>query len=221
VIVRISPSLLSADLGRLADQVSAASTGGADALHFDVMDGDFVPNITFGPVVLRAVRAATKLPIEAHLMVRSPERYLDVFAEAGADILTVHYEATSHVQRALGIARGLGARAGLALNPSSPVSLVEDLLPDVDLLLIMTVNPGFGGQRFIESMLPKVRRARALLDRAGSSAELEVDGGVTPTNAPLLCAAGATTLVAGSSLFGDRDVGQAIARLRTAAGGAA
>lgn len=215
--VRISPSLLSADVGRLAEQVAEITAGGADAVHLDVMDGTFVPNITFGPLVLRAVRAATTLPIEVHLMVQAPERFLAQFAEAGADILTLHYESTPHAHRALTLVRELGLRAGLALNPSSPALLAQDLIPDLDLLLVMTVNPGFGGQRFIETMLPKVRAARALLDAAGSAAALEVDGGVSPANAGALSRAGATVLVAGSSVFNNGPIAPAIARLRSAA----
>jgi ribulose-phosphate 3-epimerase len=198
----------------------AAVAAGVDALHLDVMDGTFVPNITFGPDTLRAVRAATDLPIEVHLMVQAPERFLAQFAAAGASILTVHYEATPHAHRALGAARELGLRAGLALNPGTPALLAQDLLADLDLLLIMTVNPGFGGQRFIETMLPKVRAARQLLDGRGrgDAVELEVDGGVGPANARALVEAGATTLVAGSSVFGTGDVGRAVQALRAAAG---
>jgi ribulose-phosphate 3-epimerase len=215
--VKIAPSLLSADAGRLADEVAAVTAAGADLIHLDVMDGTFVPNITFGVDVLRAVRQATSLPIEVHLMVQAPERFLAQFAQAGATTLTIHYEATPHVQRALATIRTLGLGAGLALNPSSPPLLVEDLLPDLDLLLVMTVNPGFGGQRFIETMLPKVARARRLLDAAGSQAELEVDGGIGPVQAGALVRAGATILVAGSSIFGADDLRRAITDLRAAA----
>ena len=218
-LLRISPSLLSADLGHLADQVSAAAAAGADALHLDVMDGAFVPNITFGHDTLRAVRAATDLPIEVHLMVQAPERFLERFAAAGASVLTVHYEATPHTHRALAAVRDLGLRAGLALNPGTPVACVQDLVDDMDLLLVMTVNPGFGGQRFISSMLPKLRAARALLDARGSEADLEVDGGIAPPNARAVVEAGATVLVAGTSIFGSDDISTALHALRAAAQG--
>jgi ribulose-phosphate 3-epimerase len=219
--VRISPSLLAADVGHLAEQVAAAEAAGVDALHLDVMDGVFAPNITFGIPVLRAVRAATRLPIEVHLMVQQPERFLEAFAEHGADILTVHYEATPHVHRALAAVRALGLQAGLALNPGSPLGLVEDLTGDFDLLLVMTVNPGYGGQPFIASMLPKVRRARERIAASGGRADLEVDGGVDPSNARALVEAGATVLVAGTSVFAGGDVAANVARLRDAAEGRA
>jgi ribulose-phosphate 3-epimerase len=201
--------------------VADAVAAGVDALHLDVMDGAFVPNITFGADTLRAVRAVTALPIEVHLMVQAPERFLEQFASAGASILTVHYEATPHAHRALSAVRDLGLRAGLALNPGTPALLAQDLVPALDLLLVMTVNPGFGGQRFIPTMLPKLRAARRLLDEVGSAAELEVDGGVDPVNAPAAVEAGATSLVAGSSIFGSGDVARAVWALRAAGAGSA
>jgi ribulose-phosphate 3-epimerase len=214
----LSPSLLSADLGHLADQVHACEAGGADWLHFDVIDGAFAPNITFGPVVLQAVRAATALPIEVHLMIECPERFLAAFADAGASMLTLHHESTPHIHRALTAVRELGLRAGLALNPGSPLALAQDLIPDLDLLLIMTVNPGYSGQRFIRSMLPKLRAARALLDEHRSPALLSVDGGVSVGTAAEVVAAGATYCVAGSGTFSG-DPRETIPALRAAAEG--
>ena len=200
--VKIAPSILACDFGRLAEEVVAAEEGGADWIHLDVMDGAFVPNITFGPLIARAARGATRLPLDVHLMISDPDRFLEAFAEAGADILTVHHEACPHLHRTLQRIRELGMRAGVAVNPATPVEMVADALPLVDLLLVMSVNPGFGGQKFIPGSTGKVRRARAVLDGARSSAELEVDGGVDPGNAALLAAAGATVLVAGSSVYG-------------------
>src|SRR3954451_9275644 len=198
---RIAPSILSADLGRLAEEVKEAELAGADWIHVDVMDGRFVPNITLGPLIVEAVRRATSLPIDVHLMIDAPERYLADFASAGGDILTIHAEACTHVQATLARARALGRRAGLALCPATPLGIVEEVHEDVDLLLVMTVNPGFGGQKLIPATVGKTRRARDLLDRLGSEAELEVDGGVNLETIGAVVQAGAEVLVAGSAVF--------------------
>jgi ribulose-phosphate 3-epimerase len=200
-VLRIAPSILSADFGYLADQVQQAEAAGADYVHVDVMDGRFVPNITMGPLVVEAVRRATSLPIDVHLMIDAPERYLAEFAAAGGDILTIHAEAGAHVQATLARARELGARAGLALCPATPLGIVEEVYADLDLLLVMTVNPGFGGQKLIPATVGKTRRARDLLDRLGADAELEVDGGVNLETVASVVQAGAEVLVAGSAVF--------------------
>jgi ribulose-phosphate 3-epimerase len=199
--VKIAPSILNADFGHLAEAVQRAEAGGADWIHVDVMDGLFVPNLTLGPMVIEAIRRATRLPLDVHLMIEDPRRYLDRFREAGADWLTIHVEADRHPHRTLAAIRELGARAGLALNPGTPLSAAEELLDGLDLLLVMSVNPGFGGQPFIRGALDKLRRARALLDSRQSSCELEVDGGVKLDNAAEVVHAGASVLVAGSFVY--------------------
>jgi ribulose-phosphate 3-epimerase len=200
--VRIAPSILSADFGRLAEEVRAAEAAGADYIHVDVMDGRFVPNITIGPLVVQAVRAATKLPLDVHLMIVEPERYLDAFAEAGADSMSVHLEASPHLHRTIQHIRGLGKRASVAVNPHSALDDLQLVLPDLDMVLLMTVNPGFGGQHFIDAVLPKLRELRADIERRNLHVEIEVDGGITAETAPLVVGAGANVLVAGSSVFG-------------------
>jgi ribulose-phosphate 3-epimerase len=200
-VLRIAPSILSADFGYLADQVQQAEAAGADYIHVDVMDGRFVPNLTLGPLIVEAVRRATRLPIDVHLMIDAPERYLAEFAAAGGDILTIHAEACTHVQATLARARALGARAGLALCPATPLAIVEEVYQDLDLLLVMTVNPGFGGQKLIPATVGKTRRARGLLEQLGAAAELEVDGGVNLETIASVVEAGAEVLVAGSSVF--------------------
>ena len=200
-MLRIAPSILSADFGYLAHQVQQAEAAGADYIHVDVMDGHFVPNITMGPLAVEAVRRATRLPVDVHLMIDAPERFLAEFAAAGGDILTVHAEACTHVQAALARARALGARAGLALCPATPLTIVEEVYDDLDLLLVMTVNPGFGGQKLIPATVDKTRRARGLLEQLGAEAELEVDGGVNLDTIASVVEAGAQVLVAGSSVF--------------------
>ena len=212
--VRIAPSVLSADLVRLAEQVAAVEEAGADWIHVDVMDGRFVPNLTFGAGLVEALHRITKLPLDVHLMVVEPERYVDPFAEAGAAVFTFHPEATVHVQRQLATVRERGMQAGLALNPASPLSLVEDVLDDLDLLLIMSVNPGFGGQAYLPAATDKIRRARQLLDAHGSQAALEVDGGITRDTIGAACAAGADTLVAGSAIFCTDDPAGAVRDLK-------
>ena len=214
--VRIAPSVLSADLVRLAEQVAAVEEAGADWIHVDVMDGRFVPNLTFGAGLVEALHRITKLPLDVHLMVVEPERYVDPFAEAGAAVFTFHPEATVHVQRQLATVRERGMQAGLALNPASPLSLVEDVLDDLDLLLIMSVNPGFGGQAYLPAATDKIRRARQLLDARRSPAALEVDGGITRDTIGAARAAGADTLVAGSAIFYTDDPGRAVRELKRA-----
>jgi len=216
-VVRIAPSILSADLGRLAEEVRTAEAAGADWIHVDVMDGRFVPNITFGPSIVRAVRAATTLPVDVHLMVVEPERHLEAFAEAGADGLSVQVEACTHLQRTLHAIRQLGKRAGAVLNPHSSEENLRWVLADLDLVLVMTVNPGFGGQEFLPSMLPKISKVRELIDRSGHAIDLEVDGGIAPATAGAVVKAGARVLVAGNAVFGQPDHAAAIRALRAAA----
>lgn len=198
----MAPSILSADFGRLADEVRAAEEAGADWIHVDVMDGRFVPNITIGPVVVEAVRAATTLPLDVHLMIVEPERYVADFAKAGADVISVHVEASPHLHRTLQQIRALGKKAGVVLNPHTPEDAIRCVLGDVDLVLVMSVNPGFGGQSFIPSALGKLRALRRAIDEAGHDVELEVDGGVAPGTAKQVIEAGARMLVAGSAVFG-------------------
>lgn len=215
----IIPSILSADFARLGAQVAEAQAGGADRVQVDVMDGRFVPNITVGPLVVEAVRRNTTLPIEAHLMIVEPERYLDDFAAAGADIIIVHQEVSPHLNRTVQRIHQLGKRAGVAINPATSLTVLQEILGDVDLVLCMTVNPGFGGQEFIPSMLNKIERLRALITQHGSSCDLEVDGGIHAETAAQVVRAGANALVAGSAIYGDKEgVAAAINRLRTAAG---
>jgi len=219
--VKLAPSLLTADFGRLADAVAAAEAAGADWIHVDVMDGHFVPNLTMGPAAVAALRRATRLPLDVHLMVERPEPLLPAFAEAGADWITVHVEACPHLHRTVQQVRELGAHPGVSLNPATPTGALDEILPFVDLVLVMSVNPGFGGQRFIPTTIAKVQRMRAELDRRGlSGVELEVDGGIGPDNAPALAAAGATVLVAGAAVFNDRaTVAENLAALRRAVAG--
>ncbi len=218
---KIAPSILSADFSRLGEHVRQAEAGGAELLHVDVMDGHFVPNITIGPLVVEAVRRVTSLPLDVHLMIEQPERYVEAFAAAGADYITVHAEATVHLDRLLAQIRGLGKRAGVALNPATPPNVVDYVLDKVDLILCMTVNPGFGGQRFIPAVLPKIRHFAEARRGGLWRGELEVDGGVNADTAPLVVEAGADVLVAGSAVFGEADVAGAIARIRQSAARAA
>lgn len=215
--VILAPSLLAADFARLADDIAKVEQD-ADWLHLDVMDGHFVPNITFGPDLVRAVRDVTRLPLDVHLMIEEPDRHLEAFARAGADRLTVHVEACPHLQRTLQHIRDLGCRAGVALNPHTPLENIRYVLEDVDLVLLMTVNPGFGGQKFLPAVLPKVKRLAAWLRLGGRQIHIEVDGGINTETAPLVVAAGANVLVAGSAVFGAPDPVAVLRALRAARG---
>lgn len=216
-MIRISASILSADFAHLADQIALAEQGGADYIHVDVMDGHYVPNITAGPVLVEAARRSTSLPLDVHLMIERPERYLEAFRKAGADILTVHYETCPHLHRTVQQIRELGASPGVSLNPSTPISVLDEMLDYVDLILIMTVNPGFGGQKYIETMTDKIARLRRALDKRKHRPVIEVDGGVNAQTAPKVAAAGADIIVAGAAVFAAGiPVPEAIHRLREA-----
>ena len=212
--IEIAPSILSADFGRLAEEIRAAEMAGADLLHVDVMDGRFVPNITIGPPVVAAIRKAATLPLDVHLMIVEPERHLEAFAAAGADVITVHAEATPHLQRAVARIRELGKKAGVALNPGTSVSAVEWVLTDVDMVLLMTVNPGFGGQAYIPSMTGKIELLRSQLTRSGIAVDIEVDGGIKEDNVALAVKAGANVIVSGSGIFGTKDYAKTIAAMK-------
>jgi ribulose-phosphate 3-epimerase len=214
VSVRIAPSVLSADFGRLADDVARCEEGGADWIHVDVMDGRFVPNLTFGAKVIETLQRLTRLPLDVHLMVVEPEKYFDAFAAAGASVLTIHQEAAPHLHRQLNRIRELGCRAGAAINPSTPVDSLRDVVRELDLLLIMSVNPGFGGQKFIDASVEKIARARQLLSGGGSSAALEVDGGISRDTIARCWRAGADTFVAGNAVFTAADTAAEIRELR-------
>ena len=214
---KIAPSILSADFSRLAEEIAAVEKAGADLIHIDVMDGHFVPNITIGAGVIAALRKTTRLPFDVHLMIENADRYIESFVQAGSDIITVHVEATHHLHRTVTMIRELGVKAGVSLNPATPLGQVEEILAAVDQLLIMTVNPGFGGQKFIAGVLPKIRRAKELINATAPAVLIEVDGGVTLDNVAAIAAAGADILVAGAAVFGQGNYAQTIGKMKALA----
>ncbi|MGE5790628.1 MAG: ribulose-phosphate 3-epimerase [Syntrophaceae bacterium] len=211
---QIAPSILSADFSRLGEEIKAVEKAGADLIHVDVMDGHYVPNITIGPGVVSSLRKTTSLPFDVHLMIEDPDRYIDAFVDAGSNIVTVHAEAVTHLHRTVQYIKAKGVRAGVSLNPSTPLVCIEEILPDIDLLLIMTVNPGFGGQKFISGMLPKIRKARELVQARGLEMAIEVDGGVTAENIGILADAGADIFVAGAAVFGSSSYTETIRKMK-------
>ncbi len=219
--ILIAPSILSADFGRLKDEIQAVDAGGADVIHVDVMDGHFVPNITIGPLVVKAAREATDKPLDVHLMISDADRYIDQFIAAGADWISVHVEACTHLQRTLSYIRQQGRRAGAVLNPATPLNTLEFVLEDLDLVMLMTVNPGFGGQSFIPSSLEKIQRLRDMIDSRGLAVDIEVDGGISSSTIGEVAAAGANIFVAGSAVYGSDSYQETIAELRRLAGAAA
>lgn len=214
-LVKVAPSILSADIGRLGDEISQAIQGGADYIHVDIMDGHFVPNLTFGPLLVKAIRPYTTLPLDIHLMIDNPDTFIPEFAQSGGDILTVHLEACSHLHRTIQLIKDSGCKVGIALNPGTPLEALSEILPDVDLVLLMTVNPGFPAQTFIKSVIGKISRLRIALDEQGLTADLEVDGGINSNTARAVVDAGARVLVAGSAVFNkNATIQQALKNLR-------
>ncbi|MDE3841222.1 ribulose-phosphate 3-epimerase (plasmid) [Bacillus methanolicus] len=213
-MIKIAPSILSANFARLEEEIKDVERGGADYIHVDVMDGHFVPNITIGPLIVEAIRPVTNLPLDVHLMIENPDQYIGTFAKAGADILSVHVEACTHLHRTIQYIKSEGIKAGVVLNPHTPVSMIEHVIEDVDLVLLMTVNPGFGGQSFIHSVLPKIKQVANIVEERNLQVEIEVDGGVNPETAKLCIEAGANVLVAGSAIYNQEDRSQAIAKIR-------
>lgn len=213
-MVKIAPSILSADFAKLGAEVLDVEKGGADLIHVDVMDGHFVPNITIGPLIVEAIRPVTKLPLDVHLMIEDPDQYIEAFAKAGADYITVHVEATRHLHRTLHLIKSFGVKAGVVLNPATPVETIQHIIADIDMVLLMSVNPGFGGQKFIPEVLPKIKRVKELAAEKGAAIEIEIDGGVNPETAKLCIEAGATILVAGSAVYNQEDRKKAIELIR-------
>jgi ribulose-phosphate 3-epimerase len=214
-MIKIAPSILSADFSKLGKEISVVAAAGADWIHVDVMDGHFVPNITIGPDPVRSLRKITALPFDVHLMIENPERYIEAFADAGGDLITVHVEAAHHLHRTIACIREKGVKAGVSLNPATPLILVEPILADIDLLLIMTVNPGFGGQKFIGSVLPKIRRAREMVNSVAPNVAIECDGGITLDNIRSVADAGADVIVSGSAIFGSGNYRQTIESMKS------
>jgi ribulose-phosphate 3-epimerase len=213
-MVKIAPSILSADFSKLGEEIKDVEKGGADYIHVDVMDGHFVPNITIGPLIVEAIRPITKLPLDVHLMIEHPDEYIEAFANAGADYITVHVEACKHLHRTIHHIKSFGVKAGVVLNPATPVQMIDHIIDDIDMVLLMTVNPGFGGQKFIEQVLPKIRQVKDLVDQKGLSVEIEVDGGVNEETARKCVEAGANVLVAGSAIYNEKDRKKAIEKIR-------
>jgi len=214
-MVKIAPSILSADFTRLGEEVKSVEQAGADYIHIDVMDGHFVPNITIGPMVVEAVRRVTELPLDVHLMISNPDYFIDDFVRAGADIITIHTEAVKHLHRSMQHIRNAGARPGVSLNPATPLQVIEYILEDLDMVVIMSVNPGFGGQKFISEVIPKIERLKEMIDKRGLNIEIEVDGGITPDNISLVSSAGANVFVAGSAVFGSKDYARTIRKMKS------
>lgn len=216
-MVKIAPSILSADFSKLGEEIKDVEKGGADYIHVDVMDGHFVPNITIGPLIVEAIRPVTALPLDVHLMIENPDQYIEAFAKAGADYITVHVEACRHLHRTIHHIKSFGVKAGVVLNPATPVNAIEHIIDDVDMVLLMTVNPGFGGQKFIHSVLPKISAVKEMADAKGLDIEIEIDGGVNEETAKLCIEAGANVLVAGSAVYNEVDRAQAIASIKGSA----
>lgn len=213
-MVKIAPSILSADFSKLGEEILAVERGGADYIHIDVMDGHFVPNITIGPLIVDAIRPITKLPLDVHLMIENPDQYIEAFAKAGADYITVHVEASRHLHRTIQNIKSYGVKAGVVLNPATPVESIQHIIGDIDMVLLMSVNPGFGGQKFIPEVLPKIRKVKEMADQKGLDIEIEIDGGVNSETAKLCIEAGANVLVAGSAIYNEKDYAKAISLIR-------